>query len=93
MAYIDRPNDYIGDRTTSVAVTNYHDQVRWGPIVAGLAIALSTQLVLSALGAAVGLTSIGDSSAHVWADEPENGLIKWGNLMGSHVSTECLVNI
>jgi hypothetical protein len=63
MAYIDRPNDYIGDRTTSVAVTNYHDQVRWGPIVAGLAIALSTQLVLSALGAAVGFTSIGDSGA------------------------------
>ena len=40
-----------------------HDQVRWGPIVAGLMIALSTQLVLSAFGAAIGLTSIGDSGA------------------------------
>ena len=67
MTYInrpaDRPADYITDRTESVAITNYHDQVRWGPIVAGLVIALSTQLVLSAFGAAIGLTSIGDSGA------------------------------
>jgi hypothetical protein len=63
MAYVDRPNDYIGDRVVPVATTNYHDQVRWGPIVAGLAIALSTQLVLSALGVAVGATSLGDSGA------------------------------
>ncbi len=63
MTYINRPADYVGDRTESVAVTNYHDQVRWGPIVAGLVIALSTQLVLSALGIAIGLTSIGDSGA------------------------------
>jgi hypothetical protein len=63
MAYVDRPNDYIGDRVVPIATTNYHDQVRWGPIVAGLAIALSTQLVLSALGVAVGATSIGDSGA------------------------------
>ena len=44
-------------------MTNYHDQVRCGPIVAGLVIAMSTQLVLSAFGAAIGLTSIGDSGA------------------------------
>jgi hypothetical protein len=63
MAYVDRPNDYIGDRVVPIATTTYHDQVRWGPIVAGLAIALSTQLVLSALGVAVGATSLGDSGA------------------------------
>jgi hypothetical protein len=63
MAYMDRPADYVGDRTVPIAVTNYHDQVRWGPIVAGLVIALSTQLVLSALGVAVGATNIGDSGA------------------------------
>ena len=63
MAYIDRPADYVGDRTMPISVTNYHDQVRWGPIVAGLVIALSTQLVLSALGVAVGATNIGDSGA------------------------------
>jgi hypothetical protein len=63
MAYLDRPNDYIGDRVVAVAKTDYHDQVRWGPIIAGLSIALSTQLVLSALGVAIGATSIGDSGA------------------------------
>lgn len=63
MAYADRPNEYIGERVVPVAATNYHDQVRWGPIIAGLAIALSTQLVLSALGVAVGATSISDSGA------------------------------
>jgi hypothetical protein len=63
MTYADRPADYPADRTTAVAVVNYHDQVRWGPIFAGLVVALSVQLVLSAFGAAVGLTSIGESGA------------------------------
>ena len=67
MTYInrpaDRPADYVADRPESIAITNYHDQVRWGPIIAGITIALSAQLVLSAFGAAIGLTSIGDSGA------------------------------
>jgi hypothetical protein len=63
MAYADRPNDYIGERVVPVAATNYHDQVRWGPIIAGLVIALSTQLVLSALGLAVGAGTVSDSAA------------------------------
>jgi hypothetical protein len=63
MAYVDRPNDYIGERTVPVVASNYHDQVRWGPIIAGLVIAMSTQLVLSALGVAIGASSLGDSGA------------------------------
>jgi hypothetical protein len=63
MTSLNRPSDYIGDRTVPVAVTNYHDQVRWGPIVAGLVVAISTQLVLSAFGAAIGLSSIGGSGS------------------------------
>ena len=63
MAYMDRPTEYAGDRPVSMAVTEYHDRVRWGPIAAGLVIALSTQLVLSALGVAIAATSIGDSGA------------------------------
>ena len=64
MAYTDRPNDYISEqRAIPVAATNYHDQVRWGPIIAGLTVALSTQLVLSALGLAVGAGNVGESGA------------------------------
>ncbi|WP_310482078.1 hypothetical protein [Chamaesiphon sp. VAR_48_metabat_403] len=63
MAYVDRPNDYISERAVPVVAANYHDQVRWGPIIAGLVVALSTQLVLSALGVAVGAGAIGDSGA------------------------------
>lgn len=53
----------VSERTTVVPATDYHDRVRWGPIIAGLAITLSTQLVLSALGAAIGLTNIAGSGA------------------------------
>jgi hypothetical protein len=63
MTSINRPVDYAVDRTVPVAATTYHDQVRWGPIVAGLVTALSTQLVLSALGVAIGMSSIGGSGA------------------------------
>ena len=41
----------------------YHDIVRWGPILAGLFTAVATQLVLGALGAAIGLTTIANSGA------------------------------
>ncbi|MGL5192577.1 MAG: hypothetical protein ACRC8Y_03085 [Chroococcales cyanobacterium] len=37
-------------------VVDYHDRVRWGPIFAGIVIAISTQLVLSALGVAIGMS-------------------------------------
>ncbi len=63
MAYTDRP---IGDFTEPVvAVHNgeYHDRVRWGPILAGLFTALASQLVLSAFGVAIGLSSIANSGA------------------------------
>jgi hypothetical protein len=63
MTSINRPVDSVIDRTVPVAATTYHDQVRWGPIIAGLVTALSTQLVLSALGVAVGMGSIGGSGA------------------------------
>jgi hypothetical protein len=63
MTSINRPVDYAVDRAMPVAVTAYQDQVRWGPILAGLVTALSTQLVLSALGVAIGMSSIGGSGA------------------------------
>jgi hypothetical protein len=42
---------------------DYHDRVRWGPIFAGLVTAISAQLVLSGIGAAVGLSTIANSGA------------------------------
>jgi hypothetical protein len=63
MAYTDRPGERVIERSNVVAVTDYHDRVRWGPILAGLVVALSTQLILSALGAAVGATNISGSGA------------------------------
>ncbi len=40
-----------------------YDRIRWGPIIAGLFVALSSQLVLSALGAAIGLNVLSGSGA------------------------------
>jgi hypothetical protein len=49
----------------AVVATNveYHDRIRWGPIIAGIFVALTSQLILSALGAAIGFTSIANSGA------------------------------
>lgn len=63
MAYTDDPQGQLIDRPVAVATTEYHDRVRWGPIFSGLVIAISSQLVLSALGAAIGLTGIANSGA------------------------------
>lgn len=47
--------DPVYDRSTAIIAPT--DRVRWGPIFAGLFAALSTLIVLSILGLAVGLTS------------------------------------
>jgi hypothetical protein len=50
------------DVAVPVATADYHDRVRWGPILAGLVVAISTQLVLSGIGAAIGLTGVAASN-------------------------------
>ncbi|MBD1916981.1 MULTISPECIES: hypothetical protein [Cyanophyceae] len=62
VAYGTNPSQRVAD-VAPVAVTGYHDLVRWGPIFAGLVVAIASQLVLTALGAAVGLTNIAGSDA------------------------------
>jgi hypothetical protein len=59
----DRPIGYGSERSAPVAVADYHDRVRWGPIFAGLVVTLSTELVLSALSTAIGSTNIAGSEA------------------------------
>ncbi|MGH2413695.1 MAG: hypothetical protein ACRDEA_08395 [Microcystaceae cyanobacterium] len=63
MAYTDEPMGRVIDRSVSMAATDYHDRVRWGPIIAGLVVAISAQLILSSIGAAIGLSSIAGSDA------------------------------
>ena len=63
MAYTDRPIGEFTEPVVAVHNGEYHDRVRWGPILAGLFTALTSQLVLSAFGAAIGLSSIANSGA------------------------------
>jgi hypothetical protein len=68
MSYVERPES---ERTVysntglqpTDAIVDYHDRVRWGPIFSGIVIAISLQLVLSALGAAVGASVLSGSGA------------------------------
>lgn len=64
MAYGERPgSNYVTEPPVINQVVEYHDRVRWGPILSGLVVALATQLVLSALGAAIGSTFLSGSGA------------------------------
>jgi len=57
MTYPDRSGSQLAEPTIVNPLVDYHDQVRWGPILAGIAIALGTQLALSALAMAIGLSA------------------------------------
>ncbi|MBL1173618.1 hypothetical protein [Pantanalinema sp. GBBB05] len=63
MAYTEEPRGRVIERPAYSNAVDYHDRVRWGPIIAGLVVAISSQLVLSGIGAAIGLTSIAGSGA------------------------------
>ncbi|MGC1395918.1 MAG: hypothetical protein WA828_16800 [Coleofasciculaceae cyanobacterium] len=64
MSYAERPGgNYIAETPVVNQVVEYHDRVRWGPIISGLVVALAAQLILSALGAAIGSTFLSGSGA------------------------------
>ncbi|GET38164.1 hypothetical protein [Microseira wollei] len=64
MTYVNRPGENIvAEPVVGTRVVDYHDRVRWGPIIAGVLVALATQLILSALGAAIGLSGLSTSGA------------------------------
>lgn len=64
MAYTNDPANRVVERVPAVpAAVDYHDRVRWGPILAGLVTAISSQLVLSGIGAAIGFSTIANSGA------------------------------
>jgi hypothetical protein len=64
MSYVNRVGDDVINEPAVVGrVADYHDRVRWGPIISGLLVALATQLILSALFAALGADRIAGSGA------------------------------
>ena len=50
-------------QTTTAPIVDYHDTVRWGPIFAGIVVAIISQLLLSALLASIGAIGAGDVAA------------------------------
>ncbi|OIP78918.1 MAG: hypothetical protein AUK48_00730 [Oscillatoriales cyanobacterium CG2_30_44_21] len=65
MINTNQTDEVITERRGSTVngVTEFSDRVHWGAIIAGLMIAISSQLLLSAIGAAIGFGSIADSGA------------------------------
>jgi len=78
-----RDQDPERDVKIPEALNFTRDRVRWGPILAGLATALTTLLMLSLLGLAIGLTVVNAGDAAAQGDAP-NGLGRnsaiWGAL-------------
>ncbi|WP_069789482.1 hypothetical protein A5482_010310 [Cyanobacterium sp. IPPAS B-1200] len=62
MVYTNRPLETDSDRRVN-NTRQFGDRINWGAIIAGLVIAISAQLLLSGIGAAMGLTSIAGSDA------------------------------
>jgi hypothetical protein len=60
MSYVNRMDDsnVVVEPPVVARVTDYHDRVRWGPILSGLLVALATQLILSAVFAAIGAGNV-----------------------------------
>ncbi len=65
MSYANRVGDQVIPPEPVVAgrVAEYHDLVRWGPVISGVLVALVTQLILSALFSAIGAGTVADSGA------------------------------
>jgi len=57
MSYTNQTGNLVNEPVVVNPVVDYHDRVRWGPILAGIVVAIALQLVLSALGGAIGLSA------------------------------------
>ncbi len=62
MAYANRPLETSTERQVT-SVRDFGDRVHWSAIIAGLVVAISSQLLLSAIGAALGFSNIAGSGA------------------------------
>lgn len=58
MSYVNRPAENVIQEPAVInRVADYHDRVRWGPIISGLVITLAMQLVLTSIVAAIGASA------------------------------------
>ena len=64
MAYTDSDTNRVVE---TFAIEDNKDRIRWGPIIAGIFVAIATQLILSALGTAIGLiTASSGITTGIW---------------------------
>ncbi|MEH2460564.1 hypothetical protein [Nostoc sp.] len=65
MSYVNRAGDDVISNEPVIAgrVAEYHDLVRWGPIISGLLVSLATQLILSAIIGAFAAGAVEGSGA------------------------------
>ncbi len=64
MGYANRPLETTTtERRYITNNTDFGDRVHWGAILAGLVVTIGTELLLSAIGSAVGFTTIANSGA------------------------------
>lgn len=63
MIHTNQPVEVTTERRYNNSVTDFSDRVHWGAILAGLVVAISSQLLLSAIGAALGFGNIAGSGA------------------------------
>lgn len=63
MSYTNRVGGELITEPVVDRVADYHDRVRWGPIISGLLVALATQLILSAIFSAIAAGTIEESGA------------------------------
>lgn len=65
MSYVNRVGEEIIPPEPAIAtrIAEYHDRVRWGPIISGVLVALATQLILSSFFGAIGAGTIANSGA------------------------------
>jgi ABC-type transport system involved in multi-copper enzyme maturation permease subunit len=62
MAYTE-PGTNTNRVVETFAISDDRDRIRWGPIIGGIFVAIATQLILGALGAAIGLSIGGTGEA------------------------------
>ena len=61
MMRTNHPVEVTTERYSNDGIMEFSDRVHWGAIIAGLVVAISSQLLLSAIGAAMGFSNISGS--------------------------------